>query len=84
MRHAADPRHRIFCGGGFVWPHDGLTLSIYMNPDALCYNLGLFLNGLELYANSYAFVETDMVFLLEDTVQQAEHHPLGVGTLKIE
>ena len=84
MQHAADPLDKIFCGGGFVWPHDGLTLSIYMNPHALCYNLGLFVNGLQLYANSYAFVEADMVFLLGDTGQQVRYHPLGVGKLKIE
>lgn len=83
MRHAANPLDRIFCGGGFVWPYGGLTLSIYMNPQALCYNLGLFLNGLKLYADNYAFVEADMVFLLWDTIH-ARYYPLGVGSLRIE
>ena len=66
-----------------MWPYDGLTLSVYMNPSTLCYNLGLFLNGLELYANNYAYVEADMVFLLCDTLQ-ARYQALGVGSLRIE
>lgn len=82
MQHGS-PQDRIVCGGGFVWNFAGVTLSIYMVPDALCYNLGLYLNGIQLYANSYSFVEAGMEFLVSDS-SRTRYRARGVAQLNIE
>lgn len=82
MRHDS-PHDRIVCGGGFVWASGGITLAVYMVPDALCYNLGLYLVGIQLYADSYAFVEAEMQFLVGDSAQR-RFQPRGVAQLTME
>lgn len=82
MRHDS-PHDRVVCGGGFVWAYSSVTLTVYMVPDALCYNLGLYLNGIQLYADSYAFVEAEMQFLVSDSAQR-RYRPRGVAQLTIE
>ncbi|CAO1596405.1 hypothetical protein XANCAGTX0491_000254 [Xanthoria calcicola] len=82
MQHGS-PQDRIVCGGGFVWNFAGVTLSVYMVPDALCYNLGLYLNGIQLYANSYSFVEAEMQLLVSDSTR-TRYRVRGVAQLNIE
>lgn len=82
MQHGS-PQDRIVCGGGFVWRFASVTLAIYMVPDALCYNLGLFLNGIQLYADSYSFVEAGMQFLVSDSTR-TRYRARGVAQLNIE